>query len=156
MSLIVGLVIFALLLFALELFLPGGVLGFTGTIFLLIACGYTFVEYGPLPAALLLLAGTAVTVGLVMIELRLFSSSPLSRLLSLDTAVDASTEPTPTQELSGQQGVTLTTMAPTGTVRVGDSTYTASSLDGYLSKNTPVTVVRAEPYKLVVKKQWNP
>ena len=54
------------------------------------------------------------------------------------------------EALVGRDGITQTTLAPTGKVRVDGKTYVAQSEDGFLEKGHTVKVVRIETFKLIV------
>jgi len=52
--------------------------------------------------------------------------------------------------LVGRDGITQTTLAPTGKVRVDGKTYVAQTEDGFLEKGHAIKVVRIETFKLIV------
>lgn len=54
--------------------------------------------------------------------------------------------------LVGREGVTLTALAPTGTVEVAGRRVEASSADGFLDKGTAVTVADTFPGGVVVRR----
>jgi membrane-bound ClpP family serine protease len=58
--------------------------------------------------------------------------------------------PVGTEALAGASGTTLTAVAPTGTVKVKNETWTAQSLSGPLPAGVPIHVVRVEGLRLLV------
>jgi membrane-bound ClpP family serine protease len=153
MSLIIALVVTAFILFFFEIFLPGGVLAVIGGMLLLTGSFLTYSEYGLLPALLLAVGGTVAALLLFFIEIRFIANTRFGEQLSLRRTISARLNPGPKENLAGQKGVALTTLAPTGKVEVNDVAYTAACEDGYLEKGTPVVVVRHAPFKLIVAKQ---
>ena len=58
--------------------------------------------------------------------------------------------PVGTQALIGADGTTLSALAPAGTVKVNNETWTAQSLSGPLPAGAPVHVVKVEGLRLLV------
>ncbi|MEM8549897.1 MAG: NfeD family protein, partial [Verrucomicrobiota bacterium] len=150
---ILTLIIVALLLFLLELFLPGGILAIIGFICILVATYLGYDAYGPTAAALIFIGAIMLSVLSFVIELKLLKNTTVGKFLRSNSAVEAaSVEPQSDQDIVGQRGTALTTMAPSGRVRVNERNYEASSLGGYVEKkNAQVEVVRVESFKLIVK-----
>ena len=153
MSLILGLLITAFILFFFEIFLPGGVLAVLGGILLLVATALTYSEYGLFWAALLLCGGLVGAIVMFFLEIRFISQSRFGRQLALKSTISAKLNPKADENIIGAEGVTLTILAPTGKVQIGGVVHTAQAEDGYLEKGQPVSVVRAETFKLIVTKK---
>ena len=150
MSLIVGIIITAFVLFFFEIFLPGGVLAVVGGLLLLVASALTYQEYGLVWAAALPFFGLILALVMFFLEIKLISHTRFGRQLSLKTAISAKLNPKKDPDLVGKKGVTLTVLAPSGKVEVEGSPYTASAEEGYLEKGVPVQVLRVETFKLIV------
>jgi membrane-bound ClpP family serine protease len=60
------------------------------------------------------------------------------------------TTPVGTEALVGAGGVTVSAVAPTGTVKVNNETWTAQSLSGPLPAGVPIHVVKVEGLRLLV------
>jgi membrane-bound serine protease (ClpP class) len=153
MSLIVGLLVTAFVLFFFEIFLPGGVLAVIGGVLLLIASALSYTEYGLLVALLILFGGLLGALGLFFVEVRFIANSRFGEQLSLQRSIDSKVSWGTSDDLVNREGVTLTTLAPSGKVQIDGETYTAHAEDGYLSKDTPVTVLRNTPFHLIVSKK---
>lgn len=153
MSLIIGLLVTAFILFFFEIFVPGGVLAAVGGILLLTASGLAYTEWGFLAAVAILLGGLAGALSMFFVEIKMLSSSRLGRQLALQSAITARLNPRADDSLVGKEGVTLTTLAPTGKVQVLGQVHTAFAQDGYLEKGAPIKVVRIETFKLIVAKK---
>jgi membrane-bound ClpP family serine protease len=143
-----------LLLLFFEVFVPGGVLGVLGGLFLLAGCVVAFVEFGLGGGA----AATAIALALVGLtlyfELFILPRTRLGQRLFLNAAVTSrSHEPQgPAAELVGKDGETLTMLAPSGFIQVAGRRYEAFSQSGLLPKGTAVKVVGLDNFRLIVTK----
>lgn len=152
MSIIFALIVIAFLLFFFEIFVPGGFLAICGVLLLLIASALAVPEFGWLWAGAIFCGGILAGCALFFIEVRLIEKTPWGRQFALKEVVEGQSNVTNTINLEGKQGVTLTTLAPSGTVRLDDKTYTAATRGEYLAQGTPVRVVRSTPFHLIVEK----
>lgn len=153
MTLLIGLLITAFVLFFFEIFLPGGVLAVLGGILLLAASGVAYNEYGLIWALVVFFLGLIGALVMFFLEIRLLSKTRFGKQLSLQTAISAKLNPKADENLVGMEGVTLTILAPSGKVDINGQDHTASALDGFLEKGVPVRVVRTETFKLIVEKK---
>ena len=152
MSLLVGLIITAFVLFFFEIFLPGGVLAVLGGLMLLAASAVAYTELGAIWAIAIFFFGLVGALVMFFIEIRLIAGTRFGRQLSLQSAVSARLNPKADDKLVGKEGVTLTILAPSGKVEIEGKTYTASAQDGYLQKGVSIRVLRTETFKLIVEK----
>lgn len=152
MSTIIMLLIFALVMFFAEIFLPGGFLAAIGGLLILTAAAFAYEGYGLFWAGLILLGGGTLGVVLFFVEIKLLTNSPMGKQLRLENQVSERLNPKSPDDLAGKQGVTLTTLAPTGRVQIEGKVYTAASQGGLVEKGEPVSVVRSETFKLIVRK----
>ena len=153
MSLIIGLIVTAFVLFFFEIFLPGGVLAVIGGMFLLLASILAYQELGLFWALGIFSLGMVGALVLFFLEIRFISRTSFGKQLSLQSSISARLNPLEGEKLEGQEGVTLTVMAPTGKVEVQGSPYTAVAEDGFLEKGVPVRVIRSETFKLIVTRK---
>jgi membrane-bound serine protease (ClpP class) len=152
MSTIIALLVFALVMFFAEIFLPGGFLAAIGGLLILAAAVFAYDGYGVFFAAVILLGGGALGVVLFFAEIKLLSKSPMGQQLRLENQISERLNPKSSDDLIGKQGVTLTTLAPTGRVQIDGKVYTAASQGGLVEKGEPISVVRSETFKLIVTK----
>lgn len=149
---IIALILIALVLFLLEIFMPGGILAILGLGCLLGASYFAYVDYGSMAAILTFLGACALALLCFYIEMKLLKNTVLGKFLRSEGAIKAaSNNPQGDESLVGQTGTALTTMAPSGRVRIGDRNYEAASMGGYVQKNATVEVVRVENFKLIIK-----
>ena len=150
MTLIIGLLVTAFILFFFEIFLPGGVLAVIGGIILLTACAMTYSEFGITWAIALLILGLVGALIMFFLEIRLIAHTRFGRQFALKSTIAARLNPRADEALVGRSGIAQTTLAPTGKVRIDDKTYVAQAEDGFLEKGHAVKVVRIETFKLIV------
>lgn len=150
MTLIIGLLVTAFILFFFEIFLPGGVLAVIGGLVLLAACAATYTEYGVVWAVTLLIFGLIGALLMFFLEIRLISTTRFGQQFALKSTIAAKLNPKADEALVGKEGVALTTLAPTGKVRIDAKTYVAQAEDGFLEKGHVIKVVRIETFKLIV------
>lgn len=153
MAEIIGLVLLALVLASAEILVPGGILGLFSVVAL---AGASYLAYEPfgLGGAILLflLAGAGILV-VVYFEFRLVGRTRFRNRFVLGSAVTGRSESVhATDEVIGAEGVTLTTMAPTGMIRVGDRKYEGFSRSGLLPKDQRVRVVARDNFRLIIEK----
>jgi len=153
MSNIIALIGIALLLFFLEIFMPGGVLAMIGAVLVLVAAFLAYPDYGLVWSVVIILGSAVLGMFMFFLELRLLQNTRFGRQFKLESAITGtSNQPVADDSIVGQAGTALTTMSPSGKVEVEGKTYTASSISGLLEKGTPVEIVRVDQFKLVVKK----
>ncbi len=152
MTLIIVLIVAALVLFFLEIFLPGGILAIIGAGCLLGASYLTYVGYGLMPGLSVLIGSALLGLIFFLVELQLLKSSRFGGFLRSEGSIQGGANaPAGDDSLRGQAGTALTTMAPSGRVRIGERTYEAAAQGGYVAKGTPIEVVRVESFKLIIK-----
>ena len=152
MWLIIILILVGLLLLVAELVLlpgisvagVGALLSFAGAIFL----GYMY--YGFLLGSVVLTVVVLLSMVAVVISLR----ANTWRRLSLNTTIDSTTTPTPQQcdIRIGQQGLTLTRLAPMGKVLFGEVTLEAKSMDAYIDPRQPVEAIAFDNTVVIVRR----
>ena len=141
----------ALILFLLEIFLPGGVIALVGVVLIGIASVYAFIDYGPSVGLSVFVGGLLVSLLFFYLELKVLAGTRFGR--SVFTHQQVSTGGTglgETSQLIGQEGLTLTPMSPGGKVRLGDQVYSAVSIDGYIAKGSTVIVKDADTFSIRV------
>jgi len=153
MSLMIGLIVTAFVLFFFEIFLPGGVLAVIGGILMLAAAAVAYTELGFAWAVAVFFAGLIGALALFFAEIHFISRTRFGKQLSLRSTIAAQLNPKADEKLIGQDGVTLTILAPTGRVQIGGTTYTASAEGGFIEKGVPVHVLRSETFKLIVERK---
>lgn len=154
MDWIVTLFLIALVLFFFEIILPGGILFIIGMLLLLVATGIAYFEYGSL-AALGVFVGSGMLAFLMLIlELKVLPKTWIGRRFFLRDEIEGGSLKTPPKEtLIGQEGETITVMAPSGKVRIAGQLLEGFSQNGHLDKGIAVQVIGTDPFRVIVRKK---
>jgi len=140
----------AILLLLLEIFfLPGvTVAGVGGSIFAIGGIIYAY-SVGTVTGHITLAGSIALFGGIFFWLLR---AKSLQRI-ALKTNVDSTLTSTRDMGLQiGDQGVTLSRLAPIGKARFGQTTVEAKAQEDFIDEQTPVAIIRIEGYNVIVKK----
>lgn len=154
MGWIILLIIIGLILFFAELvLLPGITLAAIGAFCCLVAAAsWAFVEYGMMVGFIV----TGVILVCIALETIFFLRPKTWKKAALNATLN-STIMTPIVELIpvGTDGITLTRLAPMGTVTINGKNYEAKSLDSFIDPKTPVVVRDYDNQTLVVERIEN-
>jgi membrane-bound ClpP family serine protease len=142
---LVGLV----LIFAEILIIPGvGIAGILGLLSMGGSCFYAFHEHGNTYGTVVTAINIVLVVALSIWVLR----AKTWKRMSLETNIDSKAVPSESSTICvGDQGKTLTRLAPMGSARFGDSVVEVKALEGMLDPNVAVEVVLIEDNKIYVK-----
>lgn len=146
--LITGLIIVGLILIALEILVfPGMIAGLLGlgalaysVYFAFTACGNT-VGWVVLTAVLLL----------SLISLIFIFRRKTWKKLQLDTSLENKLNQECTKILPGQEGTTVSRLAPTGKIEIGGEFYEAQSLSTFIDPRKRIRVAKVEGSKIYVE-----
>lgn len=141
-----------LLLMGAEIFVPGGVLGTFGGAALLGAVAAGFVAFGPqrgVLAALLIL----VFLGLsIILWMQLIPRSGIGRKLTLaDDLAASKSASTSWKEWLGKEGVAVSSLGPSGVIRVDGRRLDAVAEGNWIEAGTPIRVVHVTGNHLTVR-----
>ncbi len=149
MGLIVTLIIVGLILiFAEVLIIPGvGVAGILGLLSLGGSCFYAFCQMGNTVGAIVTAVNVALVVGLTVYVLR----AKTWKRLSLDTNIDSKAVADDSALEIGDKGMTISRLAPMGSVRFGTESVEVKSLEGFIDPDVEVEIVLMEEGKIYVR-----
>jgi len=154
MTTILILILIAVVLFILEVILPGGILGTIGGLTFLGAVYLTWVEYGVVAAIITFVLGVVFTILMFILQVNILSKSRLGKHIILGTTTPGTSNlPTGDDSIIGRDGVTLSKMAPSGRVRIDGKSFEAISQSGLLEKGESIEVVQRDAFRLVVRKK---
>ncbi|KAF0093491.1 MAG: hypothetical protein E1N59_2760 [Puniceicoccaceae bacterium 5H] len=141
------------LLFAMELLLPGGVLGIIAAVLVVVAAIMAIAAEGVWAGLLVLAGGLAAGIAMFTLELKVLSHSQVARWFRHSSVSKGSARPATSApaELIGQRGVVASDLAPTGSVSIEGRLYTARSQGDFLHRGTEVEVVAQNVFNLVVR-----
>lgn len=149
MGLVVTLIIIGLLLlFAEILLVPGvGVAGIFGLLSLVGSCCYAFFQMGTVAGAVVTAINVILVVGLTVYVLR----AKTWKRLSLETNIDAKAVGQNSNIKLGDRGVSVSRLAPVGTVRMESVLVEVKALEGIIDPDVEVEVVLIEEEKIYVQ-----
>jgi membrane-bound ClpP family serine protease len=140
----------ALLLLLLEIFLLPGitVAGIGGILFAIGGIIYAYTSIGAVAGHITLVSSLVLFLGFFFWLLRKKSFNRVA----LKTDVDSTLTSTRDMGLQiGDQGITLSRLAPIGKARFGNTTVEAKAQEDFIDEQTPVAIVRIEGYNVIVE-----
>ncbi|MBI5381877.1 MAG: NfeD family protein [Opitutae bacterium] len=154
MTTIVVLFLIGVLLLALEIVVPGAILGIVGGLFLLGGVGVAFAHFGGTGGALALTGAVALLGVTVYAELVWLPKSWLAKHFSMATTLDGTSQPplARNEEVVGQTAVAQTVLAPTGYVQIAGRRYEAYSQSGHAEVGAQLRVVGLDNFRVIVRK----
>lgn len=148
--LIVALLLIGLVLIVVEVvFVPGTTLvGIMGVIFLGAAIMSTYRNYGTEVGFYMLLGTATVTAVALFFSFRSQAWSKFANKSAIKSKVNEGL----TSSLTlGDEGITVSTLKPMGTVRFNSREYEVKSLGDYVDVGTKVRIVHIEENQIIVK-----
>jgi membrane-bound serine protease (ClpP class) len=145
------LILIGFLMIAAEVFVPGMILGFLGTLCWIAAVSWAYASYG-LAAGTMVLAGVSIAGTLAFIGyMAAFPKTFIGRQI---INKDAQSTPANIPELTmlGKKGESLTTLRPAGTARIDGRRHDVIAEGSFIEPHSPIIVVRVEGNNLVVRK----
>lgn len=149
MALIITLILVGLLLIAAEILLvPGiGIAGVLGLLSMGSSCYYAFYEFGNTTGAIVTAVNAILITSLTFYVLR----AKTWRKMALETKIDTKALDDDSQYVHvGEVGVAISRMAPMGTVRFGEKSFEAKTLEGIVDPGTQVQIALIEEGKVHV------
>ena len=158
MTAIVILFLAGILLLAIEVIVPGMVVGIIGGIAITAGVITAFSLYGSGGGVLALLAGGLLLGVTLYLEFVVLPKSRLARKISMDATVAGTSQPAVADlaAVMNQLGETVTPLAPSGYIELQGRRYEAFSQSGYLGKGTAVRVTGLDNFRLIVTKNQPP
>jgi membrane-bound serine protease (ClpP class) len=145
-------VVVGLLLLALEVIVPGGILGAFAGLSLVGAMLTGFIAFGA-EGGLIAAFGVVVLCGVILaMWIKVFPDTPMGRVLTLrrDEKTFRSSDIT-LESLSGKGGVAQTKLRPGGIALIDGHRADVVSESGYIDAGATIKVVRVEGNRIVVR-----
>jgi membrane-bound ClpP family serine protease len=152
MTAIIILFLAGILLLAIEVFVPGMIVGIIGGLSILAGVVTAFNLYGSGGGMIALLCGGVLLGVTLYLEFVVLPKTKLAKALSMQTTVEGTSQPA-VADLStvlNQQGETITPLSPSGYINVQGRRYEAFSQSGYLAKGVTVRVTGLDNFRLIV------
>jgi len=158
MSAIVVLFICGLLLLAFEVFVPGVVLGISGGVCLAAGSVVAFAKFGPAAGWIAAVSAVVLVTLTFAFEFWILPKRGTMKRLMIGTGKSGAEPGAPASpgDVVGRTGVAVTTLAPSGYVKLGDRRYEARSEGGYVAEGCSVTVVGVNAFQLLVNPSTSP
>jgi len=135
----------------LELFLPGGIIGAIGLLFMGVALYLAYAAYGMDGLAYTLLAEIGIIGIGIYLWARYFPKSSLGRRLSIHEVVEDEDFRHRLDMLKGKTGEVVARCRPSGIVEIEGKRYDVVSEGNLLEPGTKVTVIKVEGTRVVVR-----
>jgi membrane-bound serine protease (ClpP class) len=143
----------AIVLIYIELFVPGGIFGVMGICAFAASIILAFVRYDEM-GFVIALGEIAAAVILLMVGLKRFPRSYVGKRIILGRSLDKKLGYIGTdsfEELLGREGVSLTSLRPSGVALVDKRRLDVVSDGGFIEKGKRLKVVRVEGNRVVVR-----
>jgi membrane-bound ClpP family serine protease len=152
MSVVILLFATGIVLLALELIVPGLVLGIAGGLAMLAGVGLAFAEFGAQGGWLAALGAVLVLAAVIYAEFAWLPQSRLAKMFSMGTTLDGKSQPPVAKpaEVVGAEAVAETTLAPSGYVLVAGRRYEAFCQDGFAAEGARLRVRSVDNFRLIV------
>ncbi len=150
---ITGLIVAGLALMAVEVYVPGFVLGSIGLVLMILAGVFTYKAYGGNAALLVVSVEVALSIAVVLAALKWFPQTATGKkmiLAATQTGVRSQTQRAP--DLVGREGIAHTVLRPTGVAVVDGKRLDVVAESGMIERGSPVKVVAVEENRVLVRK----
>jgi membrane-bound ClpP family serine protease len=152
-GLIILLTVVALLLIAMDFYLPGFVLGSIGILLMLTAVGIEFSHGGLSRAAGLFILETVLGLGTVYVTIRYSSQTAAGKMMILShDQTNQSAVANPPTELVGATGIAQTLLRPAGTAELNGKRLDVVAESGMIEPGSTIKVVAVEGARIVVRR----
>jgi membrane-bound serine protease (ClpP class) len=151
MTLILVLFLAGVILLALEVVVPGAILGIIGGVLMLIGVVVAFDRYGSSGGALATAAGLGLGGITLYLEFVLLPKSRLAKAFSMTATVAGTSQPAVAdRSLIGKRAVAVTTLAPSGVVECDGRRYEAFARSGLVAAGAAVDVIDLDTFRVIV------
>ncbi len=152
MTLVITLFVAGVLFVAIEILVPGAILGIIGGLCLLGGVIAAFVQLGGSGGAVA--TGLALAIGAVTLYLEfvILPKSRLAKKFSMTETVSSRSQPEVADRAAvvGREAVAVTTLAPSGYVELEGRRYEASCQSGMVETGARLRVVEVDAFRLIV------
>jgi membrane-bound ClpP family serine protease len=152
MTLIVLLFSLGILFVAIEVLVPGGILGAIGGAMVVAGVVVAFVRYGTSGGVVAITVGAAMAGIAFYIEFKILPHTRVGRRAFLTKEITAVSRAVglEAQDLVGKSAEAITMLSPTGYVRVDGNRYEAFSQSGQVPAGAVLEVIGADSFRLIV------
>lgn len=152
MTLIILLFSLGIVFLAVEVIVPGGILGVIGGLMMIGGCVFSFIEFGSGGGFTAVLVALGVTAAFFYLVFKVIPKTSFGRKAFLDSEITAVTAAYggEIQELVGKSARALTMLSPSGYVMIDGTRYDAFCQSGQAPAGAELEVIGADSYRLIV------
>jgi membrane-bound ClpP family serine protease len=152
MTSIILLFALGIVLIAVEVIVPGGILGAIGGLMMFGGCVMSFMEYGTLGGLAASMIALLLAVLALYLEFRVLPKTAIGKRAFLTreiTSVSAAFGQE-ARELIGKSAEALTMLSPSGYIRIDGKRYEAFCQSGQVPAGAPLEVIGVDNFRLIV------
>lgn len=152
MMLIATLFVTGIILLAIEVIVPGAIIGIIGAVLISVGVVVSFQEFGVAGGTFATLLALFLGAVALYLEFSVFPKTRFARRFSLSHTSRGRTQPEIADRagMVEQEVVAVTTLAPTGYVELNGRRYEAFCQSGYVTSGTRLKIVDMDAFRLVV------
>lgn len=157
MTLVILLFGLGILFLAVEVIVPGGILGSIGALLMFGACVISFREFGTGGGIAAVASAVALTALALVLEFVVLPRTPMGRRAFLHTEITATSSNFAEQArtLVGKSAEAVTMLSPSGYVAIDGQRYEAFCQSGQVPAGSELRVVGADNFRLIVSPNPN-
>ena len=152
MTWIILLFVLGLLFIAVEVIIPGGILGTIGGLMMFGGCFIAFTEFGTVGGFIAVVVALSLAILAIYLEFKILPKTAIGRRAFLTkevTGVSAAFGDE-ARELIGKSAEALTMLSPSGYINIDGKRYEAFCQSGQIPAGTPLEVIGADNFRLIV------
>ncbi|WP_438481870.1 NfeD family protein [Oleiharenicola lentus] len=151
MTLVLFLFIVGAVLLALEVVVPGAILGIMGGVCLLVGVIAAFMNFGADGGVIAGVVALVIVAVVLYIEFVYLPKSRLVKTFSMTGTVAGQSQPKLADaSIIGKPAVAVTPLSPSGVIELEGRRYEAYSRDGHVNAGAPLAVVGLDNFRLIV------
>lgn len=153
MTLIILLFSLGILFIAVEVIVPGGILGAMGAVLMLGGCVASFMHYDATGAIIAIFSAILIGGLALWIEFQILSKSKFGKrtFLTKEITAVAAAVGSEARELIGKSAEALTILSPSGYVSVDGKRYEAFCQSGQVPAGADLKIIDADSFRLIVE-----
>lgn len=152
MTLIILLFSLGIVLMAVEVIVPGGILGSIGALLMFGGCIAAFITLGTGGGMIAVFSALAVAALAFYIQFRILPKTAMGRRAFLTSEITATTTTfgEETRDLVGKTGKALTMLSPSGYILIDGRRYEAFCRNGQVPAGAVLDVIGTDNFRLIV------
>ena len=146
------LLISGLLMVCLEIFLPGGIIGFFGALALVGAIVRGFLAFGPRTGVIIAVSIIRLLGITVFLWIKFFPQTRIGKSITLSAnGKTFKSSSGKFSDLVGKEGKSFTELRPAGVIIIDGSRYDVVTEGNLINKGKPVRVIKVQGNRIVVR-----